>query len=199
MWHVRNDLVTELQPLVLVADLPSFSSDDNVIGSAGVLLDASITPRPFKKSWEKPLSPQMDVTDLSQVDHASACQFKSLGESGCFGQCWLSSRPRPQLMKQRLQTGWPWFRPILRPDLSDKENLVPDGGNEMMAISIWALQQGLCLIQGQCLRGIQGFVKQFPQSSGGSSWQEDSCKQYWTWSLRRTEFSSIRFKGDENG
>ena len=142
----------------------------------------------------------MDVTDLSQVDHALASLPKAWERVDVLvNNAGLVSRPRPSLWSRDCRLADHDSDQYCRPDLSDKENLAPDGGTKWWLYYQFGLYSRDCaLSRGQCLRGIQGFCQAIlPQSSGGSSWQEDSCQQYWTWSLRRTEFSSIRFKGDE--
>ena len=99
-------------------------------------------------------------------------------------------------MKQRSQTGWPWFRLILSAWPIWQGKSCPRWWNEMMAIlSIWALQQELCLIQGQCLQGIKAFVKQFSLNLRADlAGKKIRVNNIEPGLLRRTEFSSIRFK-----
>ena len=86
-----------------------------------------------------------------------------------------------------------------RLNLSDKENLAPDGGTEMMAIlSIWALQQELCLIQGPMFGASKAFVKQFSLNLqadlAGKKIRVNNNNLVFA---EGTEFSSVQFKGDE--
>ena len=70
----------------------------------------------------------MDVTDLSQVDHALASLPKAW-ESGCFGHNAGLAGLAPAY-EAEVADGDHDSDQYCRLDLSDKENLAPDGGTK---------------------------------------------------------------------
>ncbi len=90
----------------------------------------------------------------------------------------------PPSLWSRLQTGWPWFRPILSawPYLTRK--ICPRWWNEMAILSIWASTAGTAPYPGANVWASK-VCHTFSSIRADLAGKEDSCQQYWTWSLRR--------------